>query len=151
MDKDIPLVSPLTIGTSPDAPAARFGTGTTGQCYTSGPSPVVPQVTTITSTVTFTIDSNDYKCDVTNGGQVCEMWGYKNGYGNNFDSQFIPFSCPDILGDSYEGYISNVFDHNQLNPIENGIGKGAQIVLKKVQSLEEEETTATTTTCFPVV
>ena len=70
------------------------------------PGPVNPGVTTISSTVTFTIEDNEYVCDVIAGGRVCEMWGYSNGYGNNFDSQYIPFQCDDIGGKAYEGYIA---------------------------------------------
>jgi hypothetical protein len=109
--------------------------GTTGQCYSVNPitgdiEPVNPGVSTITSTVTFTIDSNDYVCQVTAGGQVCEMWGYTNGYGNNFDSQYIPFRCADIGGDAYEGYIAYVFDHRLLTPVFYGAGQAPQIVLR---------------------
>ncbi len=96
------------------------------------PGPVNPGVTTISSTVTFTIDDNEYVCDVTAGGRVCEMWGYSNGYGNNFDSQYIPFQCDDIGGDAYEGYIAYVFDHYLLRHVTDGIGLAPQIVLKRV-------------------
>lgn len=108
---------------------------TTGQCY-NVLTPLTPYanpgVVTITSTVTFTIDSNDYECQVTAGGKVCEMWGYTNGYGNNFDSQYVPFHCDDIGGDEYEGYIAFVFDHRLLTPVTDGIGQAPQLVLRKV-------------------
>lgn len=60
------------------------------------------------------------------------MWGYTNGYGNNFDSQYIPFLCDDIGGDAYEGYITFVFDHFLLTPVLDGIGQAPQIVLKRL-------------------
>jgi hypothetical protein len=60
------------------------------------------------------------------------MWGFTNGYGNNFDSQYIPFRCDDIEGDAYEGYIAYVFDHYLLNPVFYGAGQAPQIVLRKV-------------------
>jgi len=112
-------------------------TGTTGQCYsvnplTGIPFAVDPGVSTITSTVTFTIEEEEYVCQVTAGGKVCEMWGFMNGYGNNFDSQYIPFQCDDIEGDAYEGYIAIVYDHNKLTPVTDGIGQAPQIVLRKV-------------------
>eukprot|EP00985_Skeletonema_marinoi_P028222 scaffold24333_cov80-Skeletonema_marinoi.AAC.2 len=112
-------------------------TGTTGQCYsvnplTGIPFGVNPGVSTITSTVTFTIEEEEYVCQVTAGGKVCEMWGFMNGYGNNFDSQYIPFQCDDIEGDAYEGYIAYVYDHNKLTPVTDGIGQAPQIVLRKV-------------------
>ena len=133
-NSSIPLVGASV--TIPSAP----GTGgqsdqTTGQCYdVTNPAAFYanPGVSTITSTVTFTIDSNDYVCNVTAGGQVCEMWGYTNGYGNNFDSQYIPFQCDDIGGDAYEGYIAFVFDHFLLTPVLDGIGQAPQIVLKRL-------------------
>jgi len=110
-------------------------TGTTGQCYGPGPTgpiAVNPVVSTITSTVTFTVEEEEYVCQVTAGGQVCEMWGFTNGYGNNFDSQYIPFRCDDIEGDAYEGYIAYVFDHLLLTPVFYGAGQAPQIVLRKV-------------------
>jgi len=133
-DSSIPVVA-ANVGTG-GAPGGGV-TGTTGQCY--GVDPITgalsapnPGVSTITSTVTFTIDSNDYVCQVTAGGQVCEMWGYTNGYGNNFDSQYIPFRCDDIGGDAYEGYIAYVFDHRLLTPVFYGAGQAPQIVVRKV-------------------
>jgi len=133
-DSSIPVVA--ADDTTGGAPGGGV-TGTTGQCYSIDPInkdivPVTPGVSTITSTVTFTIDSNDYVCQVTVGGQVCEMWGFTNGYGNNFDSQYIPFRCDDIEGDAYEGYIAYVFDQYLLTPVFYGAGQAPQIVLRKV-------------------
>ena len=62
-------------------------------------------------------------------GKVCEMWGFSNGYGNNFESQYVPFRCDNI---AYEGYIAFVFNHYKLTPVTNGIGQAPQIVLRKV-------------------
>ena len=134
-DSSIPVVG--ADSTTGGAPGDGTNTGTTGQCYgvdlsTGIPGPVNPGVTTITSTVTFTIEENDYVCDVTAGGRVCEMWGFSNGYGNNFDSQYIPFQCDDIGGKAYEGYIAFVFDHYLLVPVTDGIGLAPQIVLRRV-------------------
>ncbi len=116
-------------------PAPAPADATTGACYGFvGTTPVVvtPAITQITSTVTITLSGTDYFCDIVEGGELCEMWGFLKGYGNNFDSQFVPFQCDDIEGDAYVGYFSNMFDHNQLTPITDGIGKAAQFVLKKV-------------------
>ena len=77
---------------------------------------------TITSTVSITLDSGDgetYVGNIKEGGQLCEMWGYTNGYGNNFDSQYIPFEIT-IGKDDYEGYITGVFDHRLLLPPQGG-------------------------------
>lgn len=126
----IPLVSPPSLGTGPDGT-----TGTTGQCYkieNNIVSGTVPSITTITSTVTITWKGTDYVCNIVEGGQLCEMWGFKNGYANNWDSQYIPFQCDDIDGDAYKGYIANVFDHNQLYILENGIGQAPQFSLTKL-------------------
>mmetsp|Transcript_15042 Transcript_15042/g.25404 ORF Transcript_15042/g.25404 Transcript_15042/m.25404 type:complete len:312 (-) Transcript_15042:96-1031(-) len=131
-DSSIPVVA------ADDATGGAPGggvTGTTGQCYGPGPTgpiAVNPGVSTITSTVTFTIEEEDYVCQVTAGGKVCEMWGFSKGYGNNFDSQYVPFRCDDIEGDAYEGYIAFVFDHYLLTPVTDGIGQAPQIVLRKV-------------------
>lgn len=129
-NSSIPLVSPTTAFSPPDST-----TSTTGQCYkieNNLVSGVEPAITEITSTVTITFKGTDYVCNIVEGGQVCEMWGFRNGYANNFDSQYIPFVCDDIAGDAYEGYISNVFDHNQLYNIENGIGQAPQFALTKL-------------------
>ena len=115
--------------------APGFGTGkigTTGQCYDSSEHPVNPGVSTITSSVTFNINSTEYKCKVVEGGNVCKMWGYNNGYGSNFDSQYIPFSCPDIEGDTYEGYITLAINHFNLSPVTAGVGYAPNLVLHKV-------------------
>eukprot|EP00985_Skeletonema_marinoi_P030457 scaffold32165_cov147-Skeletonema_marinoi.AAC.3 len=131
-DSSIPVVAADANTLSP--PGAD---GTTGQCYsvnplTGIPFAVDPGVSTITSTVTFTIEEEEYVCQVTAGGKVCEMWGYSNGYGNNFDSQYVPFRCDDIEGDAFEGYIAFVFDHYKITPVTDGIGQAPQIVLRKV-------------------
>jgi len=133
-DSSIPVVA--ANATTGGAPGGGVG-GTTGQCY--GPDPITgslgsvnPGVSTITSTVTFTIEEEEYVCQVTAGGKVCEMWGFSKGYGNNFDSQYIPFRCDDIEGDAYEGYIASVFDHFLLTTVTDGIGQAPQIVLRKV-------------------
>jgi len=133
-NSSIPVVA--ANATTGGAPGGGVG-GTTGQCY--GPDPITgslgsvnPGVSTITSTVTFTVEEEEYVCQVTAGGQVCEMWGFTNGYGNNFDSQYIPFRCDDIEGDAYEGYIASVFDHFLLTTVTDGIGQAPQIVLRKV-------------------
>ncbi len=66
------------------------------------------------------------------GGQVCEMWGFSNGYGNNFDSMYVPFKCDDIGGSAYEGYFAYVFDHFTLRPVLYGAGQAPQFVLTKI-------------------
>lgn len=133
-NSSIPLVSPRpTIFPLPNEPDPT--TGTTGQCYkieSNVISGTVPAITEITSTVTITFKGTDYVCNIVEGGQLCEMWGFRNGYANNFDSQYIPFVCDDIAGDAYKGYISNVFDHNQLYNIEDGIGQAPQFALTKL-------------------
>ena len=132
-NSSIPLVSPTTV--QPPFGAPDSTTGTTGQCYKIEKNVVsgaVPAITEITSTVTITFKGTDYVCNIVEGGKLCEMWGFKNGYANNWDSQYIPFKCDDIAGDAYEGYIANVFDHNQLYILEDGIGQAPQFSLTKL-------------------
>jgi len=129
------ILTNSSIPLKPSAPAPTPADATTGACYGfSGTTPVVvtPTITQLSSTLTITLSGTDYVCDITAGGQLCEMWGFRNGYGNNFDSQFVPFVCPDIEGDAYEGYYSTMFDHNQLTLVTDGIGRAPQFVLRKV-------------------
>lgn len=128
----------LTNSSIPLVPLAPSPSGdpTTGACYAgvvnNTPQVVTPAITQVNSTVTITLSGTDYVCDITTGGQLCEMWGFQNGYGNNFDSQYVPFVCPDIEGDAYVGYFSNMFDHNQLTLVTDGIGRTPQFALRKV-------------------
>jgi len=130
-NSSIPLVS-HPIPPTPD------GTETTGFCFDLSDletlTIVTPPITAITSTVSITLDSGDgetYVGNIKEGGQLCEMWGYTNGYGNNFDSQYIPFEIT-IGKDDYEGYITGVFDHRLLLPPQGGISASPQFSIWKV-------------------
>lgn len=136
-NSSIPLVS-HAYG---EPPTPDGTTETTGFCYNltalpdAGPAAIItPPITTITSTVSITLDSGDgetYVGNIKEGGQLCEMWGYTNGYGNNFDSQYIPFEIT-IGKDDYEGYITGVFDHRLLLPPQGGISQAPGFSIWKV-------------------
>lgn len=66
------------------------------------------------------------------GGELCEMWGWTSGYGNNLDSQYLEIRCDDIDGSAYEGYLANVFDHRSLRPYLGGAGNAPGLVLNRV-------------------